>query len=64
MHIKSSRSCYLFSISSEIIAKLKAAEEEKLALEAEQTEGTEETKDSDKKPTSSVSKSDKPKSGK
>lgn len=54
----------LDTLVSEIIAKLKAAEEEKLALEAEQTEGTEETKDSDKKPTSSVSKSDKPKSGK
>lgn len=53
----------LDTLVSEIIAKLKAAEEEKLALEAEQTEGTEETKDSDKKPTSSVSKSDKPKSG-
>lgn len=51
-------------MSSEVIAKLKAAEDEKLALEAEQREGTVETQESDKKPGSGISKGDKPKSGK
>ncbi|XP_053400726.1 enolase 4-like [Mercenaria mercenaria] len=54
----------LDNLVSEIIGKLKAAEDEKLALEAEQRESTEETNESDKKPSSGLSKGDKPKSGK
>lgn len=54
----------LDTLVTEVIAQLKAAEEERLLLEAEQRESTEETNESDKKPNSGVSKGDKPKSGK
>lgn len=47
-----------------MVAQLKAAEDERLAEEAALRESTEDTNETEKKPGSSVSKGEKPKSGK